>query len=166
MPPTSRDDARIERRLIATLTEACETAKTEIPGFAWLTHTVDYRAFPQSLRVIWIFDSRASQEHALSTGADNRMRELTAAALNDAGVHVPTWPAASVSTPKKNAASGMAATGACAWPRYTRPTRLRAIDDPLLRAHSRRHPRRHPDRSSCKLEVSSIRSNGLLSAKS
>ncbi len=46
MPPTSRDDARIERRLIATLTEACETAKTEIPGFAWLTHTVDYRAFP------------------------------------------------------------------------------------------------------------------------
>ena len=89
MPSTSRDDARIERRLIATLTEACETAKTEIPGFAWLTHTVDYRAFPQSLRVIWIFDSRASQEHALSTGADKRMRELTAAALNDAGVHVP-----------------------------------------------------------------------------
>ena len=89
MPSTSRDDARIERRLIATLTEACETAKTEIPGFAWLTHTVNYRAFPQSLRVIWIFDSRASQDHALSTGADKRMRELTVAALNDAGVHVP-----------------------------------------------------------------------------
>jgi hypothetical protein len=27
----------------------------------------------------------------------------------------------------------MAATGACAWPRYTRPERLRAIDDPLSR---------------------------------
>ncbi|YCI88290.1 hypothetical protein M1D99_11020 [Pseudomonas sp. R3-41] len=39
--------------------------------------------------MIWIFDSRASQEHALSTGADKRMRELTAVALNDVGVHVP-----------------------------------------------------------------------------
>jgi hypothetical protein len=38
----------IERRLIATLTDACETAKTEIPGFDWLTHTVDYTAFPKA----------------------------------------------------------------------------------------------------------------------
>ncbi|MBI6563179.1 hypothetical protein YA0745_23985 [Pseudomonas synxantha] len=88
MPPVSRDHARIERRLIATLTEACEIAKAEIPGFDWLTHTVDYRAFPQSLRVTWVFDSRASKEHALSTGADARMRELTAAALDAAGVQV------------------------------------------------------------------------------
>lgn len=86
MPPASRDHARIERRLIATLTEACEIAKAEIPGFEWLTHTVDYRAFPQSLRVIWVFDNCASKDHALSTGANARMRELTAAALNDAGV--------------------------------------------------------------------------------
>ena len=52
MPPTKRDSARIERRLVATLTDACETAKAEIRGFEWLTHTVDYTAFPQSLRVI------------------------------------------------------------------------------------------------------------------
>ncbi|MGK9546088.1 hypothetical protein O6486_23965, partial [Salmonella enterica subsp. enterica] len=60
MPPTKRDTARLERRLVATLTEACETAKAEIPGFEWLTHTVDYAAFPQSLRVIWVFDTRAN----------------------------------------------------------------------------------------------------------
>lgn len=54
MPPASRDHARIERRLIAALTDACEIAKTEMPGFEWLTHTVDYHAFPQSLRVIWV----------------------------------------------------------------------------------------------------------------
>ncbi|MCS3511261.1 hypothetical protein [Pseudomonas grimontii] len=87
MPLTNRETARLERRLIATLIDACETAKTEIPGFDWLTHTVDYTTFPQSLRVIWVFDSRASKEHALSTGADQRMRELTAAALHDADVH-------------------------------------------------------------------------------
>jgi hypothetical protein len=31
----------MERRLIACLTEACETAKAEIDGFSWLTHAVD-----------------------------------------------------------------------------------------------------------------------------
>ncbi|XVJ47270.1 hypothetical protein ACDZ94_22580 [Pseudomonas sp. UBT] len=86
MPSTKRDNARIERRLVATLTEACEIAKAEIPGFDWLTHTVDYAIFPQSLRVIWVFDTRANLDHALATGAEQRMRELTAAALHDAEV--------------------------------------------------------------------------------
>ena len=81
MPPASRDHARIERRLIAALTDACEIAKAEIPGFDWLTHTVDYRAFPQSLRVIWVFDTRASKDQALAAGTDQRLRELTGIAL-------------------------------------------------------------------------------------
>ncbi|MBT9263374.1 hypothetical protein KKQ10_00650 [Pseudomonas sp. MG-9] len=38
MPLGKRELARIERRLIATLTDACETAKAEIKGFTWLTH--------------------------------------------------------------------------------------------------------------------------------
>lgn len=86
MSLTKRDSARLERRLVKALTDACETAKAEIPGFEWLTHTVDYAAFPQSLRVIWVFDTRANKDHALATGADQRMRELTAAALRDAEV--------------------------------------------------------------------------------
>lgn len=86
MPSPKRDNARLERRLVATLTDACETAKAEIPGFDWLTHTVDYAAFPHSLRITWVFDTRANKDHALSTGADQRMRELTAAALLEADV--------------------------------------------------------------------------------
>jgi len=86
MPTPKRDNARLERRLVATLTEACETAKAEIPGFDWLTHTVDYAAFPQSLQVIWVFDTRANKDHALAKGTDQRMRALTAAALHDAEV--------------------------------------------------------------------------------
>lgn len=90
MPSTKRDSARIERRLVATLTEACETAKAEIPGFDWLTHEVDYAAFPQSLRVIWVFDTRSNKEQALAKGEDQRMRELTGTALKDAGVDLPS----------------------------------------------------------------------------
>ncbi|SDT99006.1 hypothetical protein [Pseudomonas yamanorum] len=90
MSSTKRDSARIERRLVATLTEACEIAKAEITGFDWLTHEVDYQAFAQSLVVIWVFDTRANRELALSTGLDLRMRELTATALEDARVDLPS----------------------------------------------------------------------------
>ncbi|MFN3359672.1 MAG: hypothetical protein ACK418_27200 [Pseudomonas sp.] len=86
MPLTPRESTRLERRLVATLTDACETAKAEIPGFVWLTHTVDYAAFPSSLRVIWVFDTRANKDQAVASGADQRMRELTAAALDQADV--------------------------------------------------------------------------------
>lgn len=89
MSSTKRDGARIERRLVATLTEACEVAKAEIQGFDWLTHEVDYQAFAQSLVVIWVFDTRANQELAVSNGLDRRMRELTATALEDACVDQP-----------------------------------------------------------------------------
>lgn len=86
MTSSKRDHARIERRLVARLTEACETAKGEISGFDWLTHTVDYTAFPQSLRVTWVFDTRANKDLALATGADQRICELTAAALQEADI--------------------------------------------------------------------------------
>ncbi|AJP53435.1 MULTISPECIES: hypothetical protein [Pseudomonas] len=86
MTSSKRDSARIERRLVATLTDACETAKAEIPGFEWLTHTVNYADFPHSLRITWVFDTRANQAHAVATGLDARLRELTATALHDAEI--------------------------------------------------------------------------------
>ncbi|CAH0164507.1 hypothetical protein ABH908_002370 [Pseudomonas frederiksbergensis] len=88
MSLSKRDQAHIERRLVATLTEACETAKAEIVGFCWLTHEIDYDAFPSSLRVIWVFDTQAHKDLALASGQGERMVELTAAALNEADVLV------------------------------------------------------------------------------
>jgi len=86
MPPSKRDEARTERRLAATLTEACETAEAHIPGFVWLTHLVDYAAFPQSLRVVWVFDTHAHQQEALAAGHGEFMVQLTAMALAEADI--------------------------------------------------------------------------------
>ncbi len=86
MALSKRDSTRIERALVASLTDACETAKAEIPGFEWLTHTVNYANFPQSLIITWVFDTRANKDHALATGLDARLRELTATALHDAEI--------------------------------------------------------------------------------
>lgn len=88
MSTTKREQARIERELIASLTEACETAKSQITGFCWLTHTVDYQRFPDSLQVVWVFDSHANKALAHANGQDLRMIELTAIALEDAGVQL------------------------------------------------------------------------------
>lgn len=86
MALSKRDSARIDRSLVAALTEACETAKAEIPGFDWLTHTVNYADFPQSLVITWVFDTRANKDHALATGLDARIRELSAIALQAADI--------------------------------------------------------------------------------
>jgi hypothetical protein len=85
---SKRDQTHIERRLVAALTEACETAKAEIIGFAWLTHEIDYAVFPSSLEVIWVFDSLAQKDQALAAGQGERMVELTAMALREANVLV------------------------------------------------------------------------------
>lgn len=85
---SKREQAHIERRLVATLTEACETAKAEIVGFSWLTHEMDYAVFPSSLMVVWIFDTQANKDRALASGQGERMVELTAVALGEADVLV------------------------------------------------------------------------------
>ncbi|MNY37077.1 hypothetical protein D3C86_1716100 [compost metagenome] len=54
MPIGKRELARIERRLITTLTDAFETANYEIKGFTWPTHTANLHAFAQTLKVTWV----------------------------------------------------------------------------------------------------------------
>jgi hypothetical protein len=85
MPQGKRELARIERRLIATLTEACETAKTEIKGFTWLTHIADLTALAETLRVVWVFETPADKQLALAQ-AKARVFELTTIALNEADI--------------------------------------------------------------------------------
>jgi len=86
MLPSKRDQARIERQLSRCLTDACKAAKAQIAGFSWLTHEVDYRRFPESLQVTWIFATEAQRTDALAQGQDALMRTLTRAALDQAGI--------------------------------------------------------------------------------
>jgi hypothetical protein len=88
MPPGKRELARIERRLIATLTEACATAQAEIPGFVWLTHLADLRALAKTLQVIWVFETAADRELA-QVDAKTRIFELTSIALDEACIDLP-----------------------------------------------------------------------------
>ncbi|RAI62578.1 hypothetical protein DOZ80_30600 [Pseudomonas fluorescens] len=82
-----RELARIERRLVTTLTDACETAKGEIKGFTWLTHTADLDALAHTLKVTWVFETLTDKKLAQAS-AKARIFELTAIALLEANIDV------------------------------------------------------------------------------
>ncbi|NIC05005.1 hypothetical protein [Billgrantia bachuensis] len=79
---------KMERRLSAALTHACEQAKPLLPGFSWLTHEVDYQRFPETLVVTWVFDTHPNLTNALKGDARRCINELTAEALAEAGLDV------------------------------------------------------------------------------
>ena len=83
---SKRELARLERELVACLTDACETAKAEIVGFSWLTHRLDPEDFPASLRITWVFEREAEKAAALAGTGKARMLALMAQALDEAGV--------------------------------------------------------------------------------
>ncbi|MDR6714917.1 hypothetical protein J2W83_004554 [Pseudomonas hunanensis] len=85
---SKRDIARLERELVVCLTDACETAKGEISGFVWLTHRLEPDDFPASLRITWVFQGEADKNAALAASAKARMLDLTAQALDQAGIRL------------------------------------------------------------------------------
>ncbi|MCY1439369.1 hypothetical protein D3C76_1047170 [compost metagenome] len=85
MPSSKRELVRIERRLITALTEACETAKGEIKGFSWLTHTANLNALAETLKVTWVFETLADQRLA-QANSRARIYDLTTIAFNEANI--------------------------------------------------------------------------------
>ncbi|RUO73651.1 hypothetical protein [Idiomarina seosinensis] len=61
-----KTDKKLEREIIRELTQLCEAAKFDHEGFIWLTHEVDYRQFPQSLKVTLVFNEGVSKDMLLT----------------------------------------------------------------------------------------------------
>lgn len=88
MALTNRQQKQQEKKLIKALTMACESAKSQIPGFMWLTHDYDQSNFPNGLRVIWVFDSQQSMARAIQTALDKIMVSLSNDALHEANLNM------------------------------------------------------------------------------
>lgn len=71
-----KSDKKIDKLLRETLTEVCDSALDQIDGFQWLTHFVNYQAFPASLEVLCVFSTEAQRKAALATGNDEWLRRL------------------------------------------------------------------------------------------
>lgn len=57
-----------EQDIVRVLTQVCDDALKSIEGFEWLTHTVNYKRFPQSLKVIIVFNDKSLQLKAIESG--------------------------------------------------------------------------------------------------
>ena len=76
-----KSDKKLDNQLRSVLTDVCESALKDIAGFQWLTHMVNYTNFPNSLKIVCVFDSNASLDSYLLSGDSNYLQSLILDAL-------------------------------------------------------------------------------------
>lgn len=81
-----KSDKKLDNQLRKVLTDVCENALKHIDGFKWLTHTVNYSNFPNSLKVICVFDTNESLDNYLLSKSNNQLQLSVANELNRLGI--------------------------------------------------------------------------------
>lgn len=81
-----KSDKKIDNQIIKSLTEVCQSALEEIDGFEWLTHTVNFDNFPDSLKVVCVFDSNKKLASYLTSSDSKHLALLIADSLADIGI--------------------------------------------------------------------------------
>ena len=83
-----KNEKEIESAIVKTLNSVCKTLKHGSKGFSCLTHFVDYSNFPQSLKLVFVFDTNQSLESAKNEALFKKFFELTETRLTGEGVYV------------------------------------------------------------------------------
>ena len=58
-----KSDKKIDNSIRQTLTALCENHLKDLFGFCWITHTVNYQKFPQSLQITCVFEHDDALNH-------------------------------------------------------------------------------------------------------
>lgn len=83
-----KTDKNIDNQLRLRLTEVCGVALKDINGFLWLTHLVNFSQFPNSLKVVCVFDTNQSLADFLPTSGRNELESLIQLKLAEIEVKV------------------------------------------------------------------------------
>jgi hypothetical protein len=81
-----KTDKKIDNQLRLVLTDVCEVALKDINGFCWLTHTVNYANFPNSLKVVCVFDTNENLACFMAQKSNRKLNALIQAKLLEATV--------------------------------------------------------------------------------
>lgn len=87
-----KTDKKIENAIRIALTKVCEVALDEVPGFKWITHFVNYDAFPGSLSIVCVFGTKHELSSALSAHHDDFLRTLIVSELGAANIQYKNRP--------------------------------------------------------------------------
>lgn len=79
-----KTDKKLENTIRLALTEVCEYALDHTQGFLWLTHTVDYQRFPNSLEVRCVF----GPESLHAAIQDRPLNSLITSKLKNVGIAI------------------------------------------------------------------------------
>lgn len=82
----SKTQKKIDKNISVALTEVCEQALKEVPGFTWLTHQADYSNFPASLLVTCVFKTEDDLLQAHNARLGPTMKKRIQAKLLKIGV--------------------------------------------------------------------------------
>lgn len=63
-----KSDKKIDNKLRKALTEICDFALQHSDGYQWITHSVNFQQFPESLIITCIFSDQQSADHAEQQG--------------------------------------------------------------------------------------------------
>jgi hypothetical protein len=77
---------RLDNNVVKALTIACETAKQDIEGFEWLTHSANFANFPGSLVITCVLDASHSLDVMLVKEQDVELRKHIQKQLLKVGV--------------------------------------------------------------------------------
>lgn len=83
-----RSAKKTESSIVKALNDVCENLKLEYDGFSWLTHFVDYSNFPQSLKIVFVFDTNQSIEEAKNKVLFKTIFDLTESRLKRESITV------------------------------------------------------------------------------
>ncbi|WP_219703394.1 Fis family transcriptional regulator [Marinomonas lutimaris] len=83
-----KSDKKIDNALREALTNVCETALDSVEGFVWLTHLVNYNAFPNSLKIVCVFETDEALSKAIDAKQDEYFYQLISSELNAVSIRL------------------------------------------------------------------------------
>ncbi|WP_112479071.1 Fis family transcriptional regulator [Vibrio variabilis] len=83
-----KSDKKIDKLIREVLTEVCEETLKSYEGFLWVTHTVKFPSFPQSLQIICVFESNQDRANFLMSDGQQHVSSAIQIAFNRVGVQI------------------------------------------------------------------------------
>ncbi|MDP5254319.1 MULTISPECIES: Fis family transcriptional regulator [unclassified Vibrio] len=81
-----KSDKKIDNQIREVLTTVCEQTLKEFQGFLWVTHSVDFNSFPQSLKIVCVFETNHDGEAFLDAGGEKKVSATIQAMFNQVGI--------------------------------------------------------------------------------
>ncbi|WP_417503666.1 Fis family transcriptional regulator [Marinomonas gallaica] len=69
-----KTDKKIENNIRDSLTEVCDELLELKMGFEWITHLIDFKRFPQSLKIVCIFNDDETEQAFLNSPHFNDLK--------------------------------------------------------------------------------------------